>query len=89
VGRKRTNLPGRLFENDSVMVLDKIAEKTAERLSKDGIKTLLDVKIITVPEIFAIMAENFQSVRKYIKGLTGKCRTGKPRQHPRSHPQGP
>jgi hypothetical protein len=37
---KRTHLPGRLFENDSVMVLDKIAGKTAERLSKHGKKTL-------------------------------------------------
>jgi hypothetical protein len=53
---KRTHLPGRLFENDSVMVLDKIAGKTAERLSKHGIKTLLDMKMITASEISAIMA---------------------------------
>jgi isopentenyl diphosphate isomerase/L-lactate dehydrogenase-like FMN-dependent dehydrogenase len=54
---KRTHLPGCLFENDSVMVLDKISEKTAERLRKHGIKTLLDIKIITGSEISAIMAD--------------------------------
>jgi hypothetical protein len=58
---KRTHLPGRLFENDSVMVLDKIAGKTAERLSKHGIKKLLDMKMITASEISAIMADkNFR-----------------------------
>jgi hypothetical protein len=55
--KKRTRLPGRLFENDSVMVLDKIAEKTAERLSKHGIKTLLDMKMKTASEISAIMTD--------------------------------
>jgi hypothetical protein len=55
--KKRTHLPGRLFENDSVMVLDKIAEKTTERLSKHGIKTLLDMKMIIASEISAIMAD--------------------------------
>jgi hypothetical protein len=54
---KRTHLPGRLFENVSVMVLDKIAETKAERLSKHGIKTLLDMKMITASEISAIMAD--------------------------------
>jgi hypothetical protein len=58
---KRTHLPGCLFENDSVMVLDKIAGKIAERLSKHGIKTLLDMKMITTSEISAIMADkNFR-----------------------------
>jgi hypothetical protein len=57
VGRKRTHLPGHLFENDSVMVLDKIGEKTAERISKHGIKTLLDMKMITAYEISAIMTD--------------------------------
>jgi preprotein translocase subunit SecY len=78
-----------LFENGSVMVLDKIAEKSAKRLSKHGIKTLLYVKMITASEISAIMAAKIQSVRKYINGLVLKGITGKPRQHPRSHPQGP
>jgi hypothetical protein len=54
---KWTHLPGRLFENDSVMVLDKIAEKTAKRLSKHGIKTLMDIKMITASEISAIMTD--------------------------------
>jgi hypothetical protein len=58
---KLTHLPGHLFENDSVMVLDKIAEKNAERLSKHGIKTLLDMKMIPTSEISAIMADkNFR-----------------------------
>jgi hypothetical protein len=54
---KRTHFPGHLFENDSVMVLIKIAGKTAERLSRHGIKTLLDMKMITASEISAIMAD--------------------------------
>lgn len=58
---KRTRLPGLLFENDSVMVLDKIAEKTAERLSNHGIKTVLDMKMITASGISAIIADkNFR-----------------------------
>jgi hypothetical protein len=58
---KQTRLPGLLFKNDSVMVLDKIAEKTAKRLSKHGIKTVLDMKMITASGIYAIIAEkNFR-----------------------------
>jgi isopentenyl diphosphate isomerase/L-lactate dehydrogenase-like FMN-dependent dehydrogenase len=55
---KRTRLPGLLFKNDSVMVLDKIAEKTAKRLSNHGIKTVLDMKMITASGISAIIADN-------------------------------
>jgi hypothetical protein len=54
---KRTRLPGLLFENDSVMVLDKNSDKTAERLSNHGIKTVLDMKMITASGISAIIAE--------------------------------
>jgi hypothetical protein len=57
VGRKTNSLTWSLVENDSVIVLGKIAGKTAERLSKHGIKTLLDMKMITASEISAIMAE--------------------------------
>jgi sarcosine oxidase gamma subunit len=39
------------------MVLDKIAGKSAERLIKHGMKTLLDMKMITASEISAIMAD--------------------------------
>jgi hypothetical protein len=58
---KRTRLPGLLFENDSVMVLDKITEKTAERLINHGIKTVLDMKMITASGISAIISDkNFR-----------------------------
>jgi hypothetical protein len=59
--KKRTRLPGHLFENDSVRVLDKKFEKTAERLSKHGIKTLHNTKMIAASEISAIMTDkNFR-----------------------------
>jgi hypothetical protein len=39
------------------MVWDKIAGKTAKRLSRHGIKTLLDMKMITASEISAISTD--------------------------------
>jgi hypothetical protein len=71
---KRTHLPGRLFENDSVMVLDKIAGKTAKRLSKHGIKTLLDMKMIAASEISAIMADkNFRVSENTLRDWRAKA----------------
>jgi hypothetical protein len=70
----RTHLPGRLFENDSVMVLDKVAGKAAERLSKHGIKTLLDMKMIHASEISAIMADkNFRVSENTLRDWRAKA----------------
>jgi hypothetical protein len=48
-----------LIEKDSVMVFDKIAERTAERLNKHGIKTVLDMKMMTASEIYVIVADTY------------------------------
>jgi hypothetical protein len=77
---KRTRLPGLLFKNDSVMVLDKIAEKTTERLYENNNRFW---------KICNNCRQEFHSVRNNITGLAGKCRTGTTRQHTRSLPQGP
>jgi hypothetical protein len=77
--KKWTRLPGRFFENDSKMVLEKIAEKTAERLS-NGIKRLMDMMMITASEISSIMADKkirvSESTLRYLQAKAEQANQG-------------
>jgi hypothetical protein len=55
--KKRIRLPGQLYGNDSVMAMGNIAEKTATKLKRHGIITVLDMKMITQTESSAILKD--------------------------------
>jgi hypothetical protein len=50
--------PGHLFENESVIIMENVAEKTEEKLERHGIKPVLDMKMTTASQISAIVAGN-------------------------------
>jgi hypothetical protein len=52
---KRIRLAGQLYKNDSVMAMGNIAEKTATKLKRHGIITVLDMKMLTQTESSAIL----------------------------------
>jgi hypothetical protein len=54
---KRIRLPGQLYENDSVMAMGNITEKTATKLKRYGIITVLDMKMLTQTESSAILKD--------------------------------
>jgi hypothetical protein len=57
--KKRIRLPGQLYENDSVMEMGNIAEKTATKLKRHGIITVLDMKMVTQNESYAILEDTY------------------------------
>jgi hypothetical protein len=54
---KSIRLPGQLYENDSVAEMGNIAEKTANKLERHGIITVLDMKMLTQTESSAILED--------------------------------
>jgi hypothetical protein len=52
---KRIRLPGQLYENDSVIEMGNIAEKTASKLERHGIITVLGMKMMTPTELSEIL----------------------------------
>jgi hypothetical protein len=50
-------LPGQLYENDSVIEMGNIAEKTAKKLERHGIFTVLDMRMMTTTESSAILGD--------------------------------
>jgi hypothetical protein len=56
---KRILLPGQLYEHDSVMEMGNIAEKTANKLKRHGIVTVLDMKMLTQTESSAILEDEY------------------------------
>jgi hypothetical protein len=54
---KCIRLPGQLYENDIVMEMGNIAEKTANKLKRHGIVTVLDMKMLTQTESSAIVED--------------------------------
>jgi hypothetical protein len=56
---KCIHLPEKLYENDSVMEMGNIAEKTATKLKRHGIITVLDMKMLTQNESYAILEDTY------------------------------
>jgi hypothetical protein len=54
---KSIRLSGQLYENDSVVEMGNIAEKSANKLKRHGIVTVLDMKMLTQAESSAILED--------------------------------
>jgi hypothetical protein len=56
---KRIRLTGQLYENDSVIEIGNIAKKTAKKLERHGIITVLDMKMMKPSESSAILEDTY------------------------------
>jgi hypothetical protein len=55
--KKSIRLPGQLYENDSIIEMGSMAEKTAKKLERHGIITLLDMRMMTTTESSEILGD--------------------------------